>query len=224
MISSKAIGFTPPTRRENEDEDDSMSNAVNSEMDAFPNIILLPSGMQSLPPLHIRAPSWSHLLRLLAKSSTSRLESTSQKYFKLRTVVQFTKVSEVVLPVTTLLYAPQLTKQGGFDVILWFSIDQPVPSNLPHRAQYDSSNPNILPWSYTQSPGPLLLDHSGPYKPYTIPATYKLPYPTLPVTFPDLALYLQAALEESKQQIRHNTGGRRLGMMVLFYESLVRSR
>ena len=185
---------------------------------AFPNIILLPHGTQS-PPLHIRAPGqWSHLLRLLAQSSTSRLESTSQKYRKLRTVVQFTGVSEVVSSLTILLYAPQLTRQGGVDIILWFSIDQPVPSNLPHEAQYDSSNPNILPWSYTQSPVPVLLDRPEYYKPYTIPATDKLPYPTLPVTFPDVALYLQAAVEESKQHIHDDTDRKRLGKMVQIYE------
>ena len=216
LIFPQAIGFTPPTCREDEDEYDSMSNAVNSEMDAFPNIILLPFGMQSLPPLHIRAPSWSHLLRLLAKSSTSRLESTSKKYSKLRTVVQFTIVSEVVSPVTTLLYAPQRRRrsQRGCDTILWFSIDQPVPPNTPDGAKYDSFNPDILPWSYTQLPESEFLPVSTRPR-YTIPATDKLPYPTLPITFPDLALYLQAALEESKHI--HDTGVKTLEALVRFF-------
>ena len=184
-------------------------------MDAFPNIILLPYGRQSLP-LHIRAPSWSHLLRLLAQSSTSRLESMSRKYFKLRTVVQFTRVSEVVSSLMTLLYASQATRQvWTFDAILWLSIDQPVPSNIPHAAQYDSPNPNLFPWSYTQSSLPALLDPPPDNKSYTIPATDKLPYPALPITFPDLALYLKAALEESKQHIHDDTGRGGLGMLVL---------
>lgn len=192
-----SIGFTPPTYLEDEDEAyDSMSNAVNSEMDAFPNIILLPFASRQSLPLHIRAPSWSRLCRLLAQSSTSRLESTSRKYLKLRTVIQFTN----------------LTRYGSRETILWFTIDQPVPPNIPDGVQYNSSNPNILPWSYTQSPIPALLARPGYFKPYTIPATDKLPYPTLPITFPDLALYLQAALEESKH-IRDD----KLGEIMLKY-------
>jgi len=170
------------------------------EMDGFPNIILLHYGTQSQP-LHIRAPSWSHLLRLLAQSSTSRLESTSQKYSKLRTVVHITEVSKAVSPLTILLYAPH-SKCNGRSTILWFSIDQPVPSNIPDAAEYNSFNPNVLPWSYTQHPIPEILRYPAcqeGLERYTIPATDKVPYPTLPITFPDLALYLQAALEESRQ-------------------------
>ena len=187
-------------------------NPISSEISTLPNIILLPHDRQSQP-LHIRAPSWSALLRLLAQSSTSRLETTSAKYFKLRTVVQFTRVSEVVSALTTLLYAPQLTSRRDFDAILWFSIDQPVLPNIPDGV-HDSSNPNILPWSYTQSSIPALPDHHRYFKPCTIPATDNLPYPTLPITFPDVALYLQAALEESEQDIYDDTGGKRLAQLV----------
>ena len=189
-------------------------------MDAFPNIILLPYGRQSQP-LHIRAPSWSHLLRLLAQSSTTRLESTSRKYSKLRTVVQFTKVREIVSHLMIPLYAPQ-SKGQRRGVILWLSIDQPVPPSILGAAKYDSLNPNILPWSYTQSPTPEFLRHPADQQGlnrYTIPATYKLPYPTLPITFLDLALYLQAALDESNQYIHDDTGGKRLGMLVQVYNS-----
>ena len=74
-------------------------------MDAFPNIILLPyDPWLDSRPLHIRAPSWPHLLRLLAQSSTSRLElePTSQKYINLRTVVECTDVSKIASPLTIL--------------------------------------------------------------------------------------------------------------------------
>lgn len=66
--------------------------------DALPNIVSLPYGR--CPPLHFQAPSWRHLLRLLARLSGSRLEPTvaamavSRTDPKLRTVIQFVKVSE----------------------------------------------------------------------------------------------------------------------------------
>ena len=49
---------------------------------------------------------------------------------------------------------------------------------------------------------------------YTIPSTESLPYPTLPITFPNLALYLQAALDFSRQAKEDNTGYRKLAKMV----------
>ena len=41
-------------------------------------------------------------------------------------------------------------------------------------------------------------------KTYTIPGTDTVPLPTLPITFPNLALYLQAALDASR---RHSADG-----------------
>lgn len=62
----------------------------------LPNIIALPYG--KCPPLHIQAPSWKHLLKLLARLSDSRIEPTveavavNKTELKLRTVIQFVKV------------------------------------------------------------------------------------------------------------------------------------
>ena len=36
---------------------------------------------------------------------------------------------------------------------------------------------------------------------YTIPATQNVPYPTLPVTFPDMASYLASAVEDSRMMM-----------------------
>jgi hypothetical protein len=52
-------------------------------------------------------------------------------------------------------------------------------------------------------------------KTYTIPATDTVPLPTLPITFPDLALYLQAALDTSRRHLSDNPNGLgKLGKMV----------
>lgn len=63
----------------------------------LPNIISLPYG--KCPPLHIQAPSWRQLLKLLTRMSEARIEPTVEALagtkadLKLRTVVQFVKVS-----------------------------------------------------------------------------------------------------------------------------------
>jgi hypothetical protein len=63
----------------------------------MPNIISLPYGRGA--PLHLQGPSWKHLLKLMAKLSGTRLEPTvsamaiSKRDLKLRTVIQFIKVS-----------------------------------------------------------------------------------------------------------------------------------
>ena len=63
-------------------------------------------------------------------------------------------------------------------------------------------------------------------KTYTIPTSEAVPLPTLPITFPNLALYLQAALDYS----RHHSGDQasgvgKLGKMVqMCYPNLQQGR
>lgn len=44
-------------------------------------------------------------------------------------------------------------------------------------------------------------------KAYTIPASEAVPLPTLPITFPNLASYLQAALDHSRQHSSDGSSG-----------------
>jgi len=53
---------------------------------------------------------------------------------------------------------------------------------------------------------------------FTVPSTTESPYPTLPITFPNLALYLQSVLEDSRQAANDVSGSyRRLGKMLDTY-------
>ena len=76
----------------------------------------------------------------------------------------------------------------------------------------------MLPYSYTLAPIPAILrdaSDSSISKTYTIPATDTIPLPTLPITFPDLALYLQAALDTSRRYLSDSPNGLgKLGKMV----------
>jgi hypothetical protein len=99
---------------------------------------------------------------------------------------------------------------------LWFTIEQPVP--VATASRYAPGNPNLLPYSYTLSSIPELLRNASDTnisKTYTIPATDTIPLPTLPITFPDLALYLQAALDTSRRYLSDSPNGLgKLGKMV----------
>lgn len=91
--------------------------------------------------------------------------------------------------------------------ILWFTIDHPVPPNATNPHKYSPTNVNGLPFSYTLSSIPAMLRDASDTvlsKTYTIPATTSVPFPSLPITFPNLALYLQAALDDSRQQNESN--------------------
>jgi hypothetical protein len=67
-----------------------------------------------------------------------------------------------------------------------------------------------LPGSYTYFRIPLLRD--GPDTTmYTIPSSDTVPFPALPISFPNLATHLQRALEESRNS---PTGLRKLADMV----------
>ncbi|TFK43654.1 hypothetical protein BDQ12DRAFT_675338 [Crucibulum laeve] len=188
-----------------------MSPAITTNLvpmqGALPNIISLPYGRS--PPLHMQGTTWRHLLKLMARMSGSRMEAAMEalavsknENMKLRTVIQFIKAHPL----------------SEWRTVLWFTIDHPIPPGLPGAHKYHSHNVNILPWSYTLSKIPDVLHDAADTpvsKTYTIPSTDAVPYPTLPITLPNLAMYLQAALEESRNYLSDSSSGlRKLAKMV----------
>ncbi|OCB87862.1 hypothetical protein A7U60_g4996 [Sanghuangporus baumii] len=168
----------------------------------IPNIITLPFG--KCPPLHIQAPNWKHLLKLLTRLSDSRVEPTvealasTKSELKLRTVIQFMKIHH---------------SSNDWRTIVYLTIDVPVPPSAPNMHKYTNGDINTLPYSYTMSPLPALLragaGDSTLSKCFTVPATANTPYPTLPMTLPELALYLLAVLDESRRAANDSSGGLR---------------
>ncbi|CAA7259649.1 unnamed protein product [Cyclocybe aegerita] len=195
LLMGVSIGFKPPV----------ISAKLLPMQDPMPNIISLPYAR--CPPLHFQGPDWRHLLRLMARLSGTRIEPTVEAMaickteLKLRTVVQFVKPH---------------SSSNTWRTVLWFSIDHPIPPAAPGASRYLTGNPNLLPWSYTLSPIPMLLRDAADTlisKAFTIPVTDAVPLPTLPITFPNLALYLQAALDASRRHSDANGHGK-LGRMV----------
>jgi len=163
----------------------------------LPNVISLPYGKQPL--CHILASGWRQLLKLMVKLCATRVEPSIEAVAakgdecRLRTVIQFFKVSQ------------------GWVTILYISIDHPPPPG----GRSTNGDVNALPYSFSLSPIPALLgdgpDSKGS-KYYTIPETSRTPFPRLPVTMPDMAMYLSSALEDSR---RAPSGSiRRLAKMV----------
>ena len=69
----------------------------------IPNVIALQSGRG--PPLHIKAPNWRDMLKLMARLSNTRLEAATQTMAEtkmttlyLRVVVTFVKASAMSYP------------------------------------------------------------------------------------------------------------------------------
>ncbi|KAF9268129.1 hypothetical protein L218DRAFT_854001 [Marasmius fiardii PR-910] len=172
----------------------------------MPNIISLPYGR--CPPLHFQAPNWRHLLMLMARLPGTRVEPTveamAQNKFdmRLRTVIQFVR-----------------SHHGSNDwrTVIWLTIDHPVPPG-PQTRKYTNNDVDMLPFSYTLSPIPPLLQNNADTpvsKVFTVPSTDNKPYPILPISFPNLALYLQAALEESRRYMSDSSSGfRKLTKMI----------
>ncbi|KAI0268367.1 hypothetical protein BC834DRAFT_968555 [Gloeopeniophorella convolvens] len=151
---------------------------VHMMRDPLPNIISLPYGR--CPPMHIQAPSWRQLLKLMAKLSATRVEpsveavAATKGELKLRTVIQFFKVHHA---------------SPDWRTVIYLTIDHPPPKD--HR--YTNGDVNVLPYSYNLSSLPTLL-RDGPESQvaryYTIPATSSTPLPKLPITLPSMAMYL----------------------------------
>ncbi|KAF5390642.1 hypothetical protein D9757_002656 [Collybiopsis confluens] len=164
----------------------------------MPNIISLPYGKS--PPLHLQATSWRHLLKLMVRLSGTRIEPTldatqRNEPLHLRTVVQFVRAHYT---------------SHTWQTIVWFTLDQDSERSLIRRNP--AGDNESLPYSYYQMKLPALLRHgsdSDVSKVYTIPSTHTVPYPTLPITFPNLTVYLQAALEESRRYLNDSSSGMR---------------
>lgn len=97
-------------------------------------------------------------------------------------------------------------------VVLYLTIDQPIPPNAQNAWKYTNGDVSVLPWSYNLSSIPTLLRH-GADTPmstyYTIPSTTMTPYPILPIDLPNMARYLQSALDDSRRAMSDVSSGLR---------------
>lgn len=88
----------------------------------------------------------------------------------------------------------------------------PVPSSVQNAHKYTSGDVTVLPFSYTLFPLPTLL-RDGPEsqmtKYYVIPSTSTTPSPKLSIDFPDLAMYLQSAVDDSRWAANDSSSGLR---------------
>ena len=105
-----------------------------------------------------------------------------------------------------------------WNIILYLTVDYPVPLSQPNSFKYTNGDVNTLPYSYTLSTLPTLLrdvSDSEIARTYTVPATESTPYPKLPIELPKLAMYLQAVLEDSRKALNDSSSGlRKLARMV----------
>ncbi|KAI0687201.1 hypothetical protein BC835DRAFT_1448988 [Cytidiella melzeri] len=201
-----AIGFAPAV----------ITPQLEPYPDQLPDVIALPYGRS--PPLHIKAPNWRNLVRLMALLSETRIEPTIEAQGKVKTAMHLRVVINFVKVHAT---------SPNWHVILYLTIDYPPPADTRYNKYRNLSDPSVLPFSYTLSPTPQHLREpadSPLQKWYNVPCTNSMPLITLPVSFPDLAQYLVGALEDSRRSLSDRTTGLgRLAKAVdAFYPSSVR--
>ncbi|KAG1752639.1 uncharacterized protein EDB91DRAFT_1044329 [Suillus paluster] len=189
MLMGVSMGFSRPA----------ISTMLSPMAAAMPNVITLPYG--KAPTFHIQAPSWRHLLKLMARLSGTRVEPTlealtvAKHELKLRTVIQLVKVHH---------------SASEWRTVIYLTTDMPVPPSVTNSYKYTNGDVNVLPYSYSLSPLPQLLRDgadSPMAKYYVVPATNSTPYPTLPINFPNLAMYLQSAVQDSRKAANDSSGG-----------------
>ncbi|KAF8586713.1 hypothetical protein K439DRAFT_1408442 [Ramaria rubella] len=174
------------------------------------------------------------MMRLLAQLET-RLEpgidaiAEVKEGWCLRVVVQFVK-----LPYTA----------NTWRTILHLTLDEPIPRGTPQSHRFTNGDTTVLPYSYWLGPAPHAhaphFTSSGPTSTsttttpttttasssssttmiqqlYTVPLSPSSPFPILPISLPNVALYLQSAMRDSRaRKVQSDvTGGmRRLARMV----------
>ncbi|RPD67290.1 hypothetical protein L226DRAFT_453002 [Lentinus tigrinus ALCF2SS1-7] len=197
LLAGLAMNFgTPP-----------ISPSLKPFAGVIPNVVALPYG-RTLP-FYIKAPTWRNMLKLMARLSGTRLEPTMEAMavvkseMRLRVVVSFVKVHHA---------------SSDWHTVLYITIDHPIPPNAPTGWKYKNGDTSTLPWSYTLSQLPAFL-RDGADSPlskfYTIPSTNELPFPVLPISFPNLATYLATALETARDAMHDSSSGvRRLAKYI----------
>jgi hypothetical protein len=172
------------------------------------------------------------MLRLMARLSNTRIEPTieavaaTKTTLYLRTVIQFVKVGSVFITSTLSFNNVHQAPDNSWRTIFWLTIDHPVPTSAVSW-KWTNGDVNTLPYSYTllNSLPPILRDgaDSTYSKYFTIPSVTSIPWPSLPISLPDYAMYLHAILKESRRASHDSSGGlRRLAKMVDMYYPEVR--
>ncbi|EIW82331.1 hypothetical protein CONPUDRAFT_89750 [Coniophora puteana RWD-64-598 SS2] len=116
---------------------------------------------------------------------------------KLRTVIQFIRIHH---------------SSSEWRTVLYLTTDMPVPPTLSNSHKYTNGDAATLPYSYGLSALPPLLrdgSESPMAKYYVIPSTSSTPYPTLPIDFPNMAMYLQSAVQDSRNAANDSSSGMR---------------
>ncbi|KAF8842697.1 hypothetical protein BDN67DRAFT_965360 [Paxillus ammoniavirescens] len=189
MLIGVSLGFSRPV----------ISTELAPMPGVMPNVITLPYG--KAPCFHFQAPSWRKLLKLMARLSATRVEPTlealtvAKHQLKLRTVIQFVKIHHSASEWRTLLY---------------LTTEFPIPPTTQNSHRYTNGDVSVLPYSYTLSALPTLLRdgaESPMAKYYVVPPTATTPYPTLPINFPNLAMYLQSAVQDSRRASSDSSSG-----------------
>ncbi|KAF5375319.1 hypothetical protein D9757_009688 [Collybiopsis confluens] len=183
----------------------------------IPHIISFPQS--NFPAFHLQAMSWRHLLEVMVRMSETRMQpalEASQRNEKLhlRTVIQFCPVFR---PVNLQSQYKEGHTPHGWRTLIWVTVDQGPkwtpkwtikmpPRRIGARGAQDV-DVESLPSSYQQMELPTFLrDVNSEFDYiYTVPSTQSVPWPVLPISFPDFALYLQAAL--AKSRIHYNSYG-----------------
>ena len=152
----------------------------------------------------------------MARLGGTRIEASvgamvvKERKIELRTVIQFVRarIQTLMMFAPLIVFMKVNATSEDWRTVIYLTIDNPQPSHASH--EYTNDDVNTLPFSYTMSPLPALL-RDGPDGPmskyYTIPATPNTPYPTLPISLPNMAMYLASAVEDSRRMAHDNSSG-----------------
>ncbi|KAH7914396.1 hypothetical protein BJ138DRAFT_1000107 [Hygrophoropsis aurantiaca] len=191
LLFGVSLGFSRPA----------INTILSPMVGQMPTVITLPYGKS--PVFHLQTPNWRQMLKLMARLSGTRVEPTlealtvARHELKLRTVIQFVKLHH---------------SASEWRTVIYLTTEMPLPPSLNNAHKYTNGDVTILPYSYTLSPLPTLLRdgaESPMAKYYVVPATNSTPYPTLPMNFPSLAMYLQSAVQDSRRAANDSSSGMR---------------
>ncbi|KIO34514.1 hypothetical protein M407DRAFT_209716 [Tulasnella calospora MUT 4182] len=163
---------------------------------AFPETVVI----QADAAFHIAAPTWHHLMKLLARLGEAKVMPSPAAFSTM-------PLSTTVADLRLILHFHKSKVGGEWRVVLWMDYDRALPRSMTpnERGRWTTGDTTLLPWGCRipedsisgglRGPGPMEVSTSSGNVVYVLQA----PFPKLPISLSNVATILQEAYQKSKQ-------------------------
>ncbi|KAG8924661.1 hypothetical protein FRC00_004874 [Tulasnella sp. 408] len=180
-----SFGYMPPP----------LDQPVIPPCPAFPETVVI----QADAAFHISAPTWHHLMKLLARLGEAKVVPSPAAFSSM-------PLTSTAADLRLILHFHKNKMGGEWRVVLWMDYDRALPKSMTpnERGRWTNGDTTLLPWGSRvpeesisgplRGPGPMEVSTSTGNFVYVLQA----PFPKLPISLSNVAAILQETYQKSK--------------------------